>query len=974
MILVGIAALVLATLVGLSYRQWKDYRAASAATQRSRQVLESVNSLVADLLDAETGQRGYLLTGEDRYLEPYNKAIAAAPAELAKFKGLLADQGGNGTSVQRLSSLIDQKLGELQRTIDLRRTQGTRAALDVVLSDEGKRTMDAIRGVWAEIRTREYATLKEASDVGETRAQLALLLTVGGALILVFFFAAGTQGRLAGEPRPKKQIAVVTYGVAVVATVAATLLRASLTPIIGETAIPFITYFPAVLFVAWYGGFRPASLCILLSTLAGDYYFIPPLHSFLLPSIGDQVTTLIFVLIALGIALLGDSQRRAVYRVKTESEYRKEAEAAEREHRQRLQTTLSSIGDAVMATDASGRITFVNGITLGLLRQTEEEILGKHLDEVFRIFNEYTRAPVESPVEKVLREGAVVGLANHTVLVCPDGGEIPIDDSAAPIRDADGTLRGTVLVFRDVTARRRAEETSRLLASIVESSDDAIISKDLHGIITSWNAGAERMLGYTSNEMIGRPISLIAPPDRVDEMPAMLERVKNGERIEHYETVRKSKAGALIGISLTVSPVRDAMGRIVGASKVARDITERKQAEERLHRSQEETREAKDWLQTTLASIGDAVIATDTQGSVTFLNPVAASVTGWSEEDAKGKTLDEIFVIANEETGASVESPVTKALREGSIVGLANHTTLTAKDGRHTPIDDSAAPIRDGAGRIIGVVLVFRDVTERKEAESALNESLERARRAARELQAANQALLRANEDLKQFAFAASHDLQEPLRMITSYSQLLIDGYRGQFDGEPGICVSFISRGTKRMRELLSDLLAYTQLTGADQAEVEWVDLNAVFQKALDNLASAIEECNAVIHRGDLPLVYGHSAHFLQLFQNLLGNAIKYRGENRAEVTVATVKDGRNWRVAVTDKGIGIAPEYHERIFGVFKRLHGKRIPGTGIGLAICQRVVERYGGRIWVESEAAKGATFYFTVPVAPEESAHAT
>jgi PAS domain S-box-containing protein len=784
---------------------------------------------------------------------------------------------------------------------------------------------------------------------------------------------------VSAKPESSRQLvsrrpAIVSYGVAVVAAVAATLLRASLTPIIGEAAIPFITYFPAVLLVAWYGGFRPACLCILLSALAGDYYFIVPFHSILLPSIGDQVTTLIFVLVALGIALLGDSQRRAVDRAKTESEYRKEAEAAEREHRQRLQTTLSSIGDAVMATDATGRITFVNGITLGLLRQKEEEILGKGLDDVFRILNEYTRAPVESPVAKVLRDGAIVGLANHTVLVCPDGREIPIDDSAAPIRDADGTLRGTVLVFRDITVRRRAEETSRLLASIVESSEDAIISKDLQGNVTSWNTGAEQIFGYTANEMIGRPISVIAAPDRPDEMPAILERVKNGERIEHYETVRRSKAGALVNISLTVSPVRDATGRIVGASKVARNITESKQAEERLHRSQEETKVARDWLETTLASIGDAVIATDTEGRVTFLNSVAASLTGWSQDNAKGKNLGDVFVITNEETGASVESPVTKALREGRIVGLANHTKLTAKDGRHTPIDDSAAPIRDRDGRIIGVVLVFRDVAERKKAESALNEAFKLAQSAAQEVQGANRALLRANEDLKQFAFAASHDLQEPLRMITSYSQLLINSYRGQLDGEAGVCVSFISRGTRRMRELLSDLLAYTHLTGEDQVELELVDLNSVFQKALDNLKASIEESNAEIRSAQLPIVYGHGAHFLQLFQNLLGNAIKYRGDNALEVNVSSAKDGGNWRVSVSDNGIGIAPEYHDRIFGVFKRLHGKRIPGTGIGLAICQRVVERYGGRIWVESAANEGATFYFTVPVTEEESAHAS
>ena len=240
-----------------------------------------------------------------------------------------------------------------------------------------------------------------------------------------------------------------------------------------------------------------------------------------------------------------------------------------------LETTLASIGDAVMVTDTAGRIVLANPVAQSVLRWPAAEMAGKPLAEVFRIINEYSRATVESPVAKVLREGTVVGLANHTLLLARDGTEIPIDDSGAPIRDTAGTVHGTVLVFRDVTARRRAEETSRLLASIVASSDDAIISKDLNGIITSWNKSAERIFGYTAAEALGQPITLIAAPDRVDEMPQILERIRRGERIDHYATVRRTKGGQLVQMSLTVSPLYDAVGRIVGASKIARDITAR---------------------------------------------------------------------------------------------------------------------------------------------------------------------------------------------------------------------------------------------------------------------------------------------------------------------------------------------------------------------------------------------------------------
>jgi light-regulated signal transduction histidine kinase (bacteriophytochrome) len=203
------------------------------------------------------------------------------------------------------------------------------------------------------------------------------------------------------------------------------------------------------------------------------------------------------------------------------------------------------------------------------------------------------------------------------------------------------------------------------------------------------------------------------------------------------------------------------------------------------------------------------------------------------------------------------------------------------------------------------------------------------------------------------------------LRMITSFSQLLVNGYSGQLDGEAALSIRFITEGTRRMRDLLADLLAYTQLSADARAVAsEPVDQNQVLQKALENCDAAIKESGAIITSGNLPAIQGYEPHFVQVFQNLIGNAIKYRSGRSCRVEISAVREGDMWRFAVADNGIGIAGEYHDSIFGVFKRLHGKAIPGTGIGLAICHRVVERYGGRIWVESRPDEGATFYFTLP----------
>ena len=282
----------------------------------------------------------------------------------------------------------------------------------------------------------------------------------------------------------------------------------------------------------------------------------------------------------------------------------------------------------------------------------------------------------------------------------------PLENAATPaerplVRPPAGELTGV----------QQAIDAAFHLSAIVASSDDAIISKDLDGTITSWNQGAERIFGYTAAEAVGRPVSILIPTDRGDEEPQILTRIRKGERIDHYQTVRRRKDGSYVDVSLTVSPIKDGSGAIIGASKIARDISDQVRDRELLRRSEEQFR-------VTLSSIGDAVIATDPEGHVTFMNAVAERLTGWAQQEAVGNPLERSFTIINEVSGQAVEDPVTKVLRTGIVVGLGNGTILIAKDGSRCPIDDSAAPIRNAAGDVIGVVLVFRDVTERRMRES----------------------------------------------------------------------------------------------------------------------------------------------------------------------------------------------------------------------------------------------------------------
>jgi PAS domain S-box-containing protein len=352
---------------------------------------------------------------------------------------------------------------------------------------------------------------------------------------------------------------------------AAVLLRGLLDPVLGD-ALPFVTIFGAVAAAVWIGGYRPGIAVAVLGYVACSYLFIEPRGQLVLGTAANRVGLIAYLFTCALIITFGEATRIAQVRAS--------------EQQRSLQVTLGSIGDAVITTDTRGTVTYLNAVAETLTGWRQSEAVGRPLDAVFRIVNESTRQPAENPGTKALREGATVGLANHTVLITREGLDCPIDDSAAPIRNEQGEISGCVLIFRDVTARRRLESeraqqllTARLLASIVESSDDAIISKSLEGVIQSWNAAAVRVFGYTEEQAVGRHISLVIPPDRIAEEDQIISALRAGRRIEHFETERLRADGRRVSVSLTVSPVKDDGGRVVGASKIVRDITDRKQAE-----------------------------------------------------------------------------------------------------------------------------------------------------------------------------------------------------------------------------------------------------------------------------------------------------------------------------------------------------------------------------------------------------------
>lgn len=501
------------------------------------------------------------------------------------------------------------------------------------------------------------------------------------------------------------------YTIALLSIATALLLRWILIPVLDHN-FPFITLYGAVAIAVWYSRWQPAAVASLLGYVAARYLYFTPTGSAAI-SVAAEVGGLTAFGLSCGLIIyFGERMQRASEQLLHVFQSANTLEDTLAKEKELLATTLASIGDAVIVTDAQGHIMSLNAEAERLLGWKNADVVHRPLSDVFRIVDEHTRQPAENPVNRALREGAVVGLANHTLLIARDGREIPIDDSAAPIRQGDGPVLGVALVFRDVTEQRAGQRAKARLAAVVEFSGDAIITKDLYSIIQTWNRGAERLFGYTAEEVIGKPVTILFPEERLNEEDAILDKLRRGQAVEHLETIRVAKDGRRIPVSVSISPLKDSDGNITGASKIIHDISAIVAARDALIREKES-------LATTLASIGDAVIVTDTQSRVTFLNPEAERLTGWSNANAEGRPLSVVFRIVNERTRRTTENPVEKALRLGTIVGLANHTMLLREDGAEFLIDDSAAPIRDNLGSLFGVVLVFRDVTEQRKLYAA---------------------------------------------------------------------------------------------------------------------------------------------------------------------------------------------------------------------------------------------------------------
>ncbi len=496
---------------------------------------------------------------------------------------------------------------------------------------------------------------------------------------------------------------------------------------------------------------------------------------------------------------------------------------------------------------------------------------------------------------------------------------------------------------REMANRRQLEADRAQLAAIVEFSDDAIISKDLNGIIRTWNAGAERLLGYRAEEMIGQPITRLLPPERSGEEAAILERLHRGEYVEHFETVRIAKDGRRVDVSASISPLRSADGRMIGASKILRDITASKRAEQALRESHDRLKRVVD-VETVGVMFWDL-----STGRMTDANDAFLRIMGYSRREVEARELTWQKLTPPEYLEVS-RAEIEKFTATGRVGPYEKE--YFRKDGTRQWFVFAGSSLGGNA-----CVEFCVDISDRKKAEAALRGSEERLRAQAAELVAIN-------KDLEQFAYVASHDLQEPLRAVGGFLTLLQQRYRGQLDAKADEYIGAAVEGATRMQTLINGLLEYSRVGTRGNVPAP-APADAALQEALENLQTLVQESGATVTADPLPVVRADAAQLTHVFQNLVANALKFRSERAPEIHVGARRQDDAWLFWVRDNGIGIEPQYGDRIFVIFQRLHTRsKYPGTGLGLAICKRIVERHGGRIWVESQPGQGATFYFTLP----------
>ena len=681
---------------------------------------------------------------------------------------------------------------------------------------------------------------------------------------------------------------------------------------------------------------------------------------------------------------------------------------------------MDQLYDAVIRTDTNFKINYWNHAAKKVFGYSQDEALGMNTVELLRPIY----APGEREVKsKELKDNGILKTINR--FRHKNGMEIIIEQNATQIKDNSGVLIGYVVIYHDITQQKKAEllqkkllkneqqlteelqtsneelqytteelrvsneelqstteelrvsneelqstteelqvtneelrnqghellqinnalaENEKKYRSIIETANEGVMITDPNAIVLFVNAKMAEILGYSIEELIGMDSFTLIDKTEIEDAKKRVADWKKGIRGE-YEIKFLKKNGEVLWAHGSVSPIYDHDGVHNSNLTMYTDITERKKAEKHLKQSEK-------LLNDIINGFPSPIFVKDIEGRFLTINNKLEKLLGVKNEELKGKTD---YDIITKELADYYRFNDKKVIEEGKAIAIEEEADLI--DGHHTFIANKF-PIYDINGKPYGVGSISTDITDRKLLEEKVKKRTE-------ELSKFNIELKRSNEELERFAYVSSHDLQEPLRMVTLYSQLLERRYKDNLDSDANDFIEYIVEGAQRMKQLIDDLLEYSRVK-SQAAEFEKVNLEQVLDIVLHNLAISIVENNVTISHDPLPSLFVDKNQMVQVFQNLISNAIKFHGQNPPEINISAQKDKNEWIFSVSDNGIGIKPEHHKQIFEVFKRLNTREeYSGTGIGLSITQKIIQHHAGQIWVESQPRKETTFFFTIPI---------
>ncbi|HEY9778257.1 MAG TPA: PAS domain S-box protein [Planktothrix sp.] len=594
--------------------------------------------------------------------------------------------------------------------------------------------------------------------------------------------------------------------------------------------------------------------------------------------------------------------------------------------------------DTVMAREPDGTITYWNHGAEAMYGFSRDKALGQKSHTLLRTVFTTPLAAIERELEQHGRwDGELIHYtANNQPVIVSSRWSVKQQPAGITILE----------INHDITAKKETESAflrdiahrnDQRMQLVVEAAPNGMILTNSKGNISLVNSRVELMFGYARGELLGQPIRMLFPQrhDNPDSFKA------TGARQELFG---RRKDTELFQVEVALSPIEDQGENFIVASVV--DITERKRAEKTI-------RESEARFRLLMSGIKDyAIFLLDAKGFVVSWDEGAQRIKGYQSDEIIGKHLSVFYPLEESESGKPY-ADLSEAARLGRH---EDESWRVRKDASRFIANNVIVALHDDNNGLLGFVKVTRDITERKRTDALLqNKLLE---------------LERSNEDLQQFAYVCSHDLQEPLRVISNYTQLLIKRYTGRvLDDSASEFVEYITDASKRMQELINALLLYSRVQTTGN-EFSATNSSEVVESAILNLHVAIDESGATIHHlADLPLVQADRVQLTQVFQNLISNAVKFRSERPLEVWISAQESPTEYLFTVKDNGLGFDVKYADRIFVIFQRLHPREAyPGSGIGLAICKKIIERHGGRIWVDSTPGEGSAFHFTVPKATE------